>query len=46
MKVMRFSLDHRNALIYDKLVVPWLKRIEKILTPPIGKNLLLIASKQ
>ena len=37
MKVMRFSLDHKNAFFYDKLVVPWLKRIEKILTPPIGK---------
>ncbi len=45
MKVMRFSLNHKNALCYDKLIVPWLKRIEKISAPPIGKNLLLIASK-
>lgn len=45
MKVMRLSLNHKNTLYYDKLIVPWLKRLEKITTPPIGKNLLLIASK-
>ena len=46
MKCMRFSLNHKNALSYDKFVVPWLKIIENILPPPLGKNLLLIASKQ
>jgi len=30
---------------YDKLVVPIMKRVEKILTPPVGKNLVLIGQK-
>lgn len=32
--------------IYDKFVVPVAKLIERIATPPIGKNLLLIAEKK
>ena len=45
MKGMRRGLSSRNTYTYDKFVVPWLKIVEKIITPPLGKNLLLIASK-
>ncbi|MDA0848990.1 MAG: class I SAM-dependent methyltransferase [Verrucomicrobia bacterium] len=45
MKVMRRGLSIRNTLTYDTFVVPWLKIVEKIISPPLGKNLLLTASK-
>jgi len=45
MKVMRRGLSIRNTFTYDTFVVPWLKIVEKIISPPLGKNLLLIASK-
>ncbi|MFO1391449.1 MAG: methyltransferase domain-containing protein [Agitococcus sp.] len=34
-----------NVTLYDKIVVPIAKIIEKIITPPLGKNLILIAKK-
>ena len=34
-----------NVKLYDKLVVPIMSRIEKKLSPPIGKNLLIIGKK-
>ncbi|NPA95962.1 MAG: class I SAM-dependent methyltransferase [Thermodesulfobacteria bacterium] len=34
-----------NVSLYDKLVVPLIKPIERALPPPIGKNLVLVAQK-
>ncbi len=34
-----------NVALYDNLVVPFLRKVEKKFTPPFGKNLLLIAKK-
>ncbi len=31
---------------YDSLVVPLMQRVENIVTPPVGKNVLLIATKR
>lgn len=45
MKVMRQGLSSRNTFTYDTFVVPWLKILEKKISPPLGKNLLLIAYK-
>jgi len=45
MKVMRRGLSSRNTFTYDTFVVPWLKIVEKIISPPLGKNLLLTACK-
>ena len=45
MKVMGHGLSSRNTYAYDTFVVPWLKKVEKIIPPPIGKNLLLITCK-
>ena len=45
MKVMRQGLSCRNTYTYDTFIVPWLKIVEKIISPPLGKNLLLTASK-
>ena len=39
------SLDERSVQAYDKLVVPLLRRFERVVKPPIGKNILLVASK-
>lgn len=45
MKVLNGTLNHKSAFYYDNLVVPWLKTLEKNMSPPFGKNLLLIANK-
>ena len=45
MKVMRQGLSSRNTFTYDTFVVPWLKILEKKISPPLGKNLLLTAYK-
>ena len=45
MKLMRHGLSSRNTYAYDTFVVPWLKIVEKLASPPLGKNLLLTASK-
>ena len=45
MKVMRQGLSSRNTYTYDTFVVPWLKIVEKVIIPPLGKNLLLTAFK-
>lgn len=34
-----------NVSIYDRFVVPVMRKVESIVTPPIGKNILLIARK-
>lgn len=35
----------RSVVLYDNLVVPVMKRLEGLVRPPIGKNLLLVASR-
>ena len=39
------TLIEDKVSLYDTLVVPILRKIEGIITPPIGKNILLIAQK-
>src|ERR1019366_4781409 len=34
-----------DARTYDRFVVPWLSRLESIVPPPIGSNLVVIAKK-
>jgi SAM-dependent methyltransferase len=34
-----------DAKLYDRLVVPWLSRLESVIEPPIGSNLIAIATK-
>lgn len=43
--LMKRTLSGGNVSSYDKFVVPWLRRLEGMVTPPIGKNLFLIAHK-
>ena len=44
-KVFRSGLNPSRVKAYDSLIVPWLCIIEKLIAPPIGKNLLAIATK-
>lgn len=39
------TLSSSNVSAYDKYVIPVMRRLESIVAPPIGKNLLLIAKK-
>jgi SAM-dependent methyltransferase len=41
----RTSIGARDVRLYDRLVVPWLSRIERRVAPPIGQSLIAIASK-
>jgi SAM-dependent methyltransferase len=43
--VLRQSIGRGGVSLYDKLVVPPVRRIEAAIPPPIGKNVLLIARK-
>lgn len=46
--VMRWwggGLNRKGVNAYDRFVVPIMRRVERTLRPPIGKNLLLIARK-
>ena len=45
MKLLNGTLNYKNTACYDRLVIPWLKILEKYISPPLGKNLLLIANK-
>lgn len=39
------SVAPADAKAYDRLVVPWLSRLESVVRPPIGSNLVAIATK-
>ena len=39
------SIAARDAKTYDRLVVPWLSKLESVVEPPIGSNLIAIAAK-
>ena len=41
----RRSIATSDARTYDRLVVPWLSRVESVIEPPIGSNLLAVATK-
>ena len=43
--LLRKGLNNNNTSIYDKIAIPIIRIVENIITPPIGKNLLLIAQK-
>jgi SAM-dependent methyltransferase len=45
-RVLRKSnIAARDAKAYDRLVIPWLSRVESLFPPPIGSNLIAIATK-
>ena len=40
------SIAPADAKAYDSLVVPWISRLEQIVPPPIGSNIIAIATRQ
>lgn len=44
--LLRNSIGSGSVSLYDKLVVPAMRRVERVVTPPIGKNVLLVARKR
>ncbi len=43
--LMRSKQSATKVNLYDKIAIPIVKRLENLITPPIGKNILLIAQK-
>lgn len=43
--LLRNSIGNVRVSLYDKIAVPTMRLIENIVTPPIGKNVLLIGRK-
>ena len=43
--LLKNSISSGSVSLYDRLVVPIMRRLEGLATPPIGKNLLLVAKK-
>lgn len=39
-------MEPEAVRFYDRFCVPWLKRVETLASPPIGKNLLLVAERK
>lgn len=43
--LLKSSITGAKVSLYDRAVVPFMKRMEGLITPPLGKNLLVIAKK-
>lgn len=43
--LLRNSIQGQQVALYDRLVIPIMRLVERLVTPPIGKNLLLVARK-
>ena len=41
----RTTLGRNQVRFYDRWVIPWLSRVEKIIHPPVGQSLFLIARR-
>jgi hypothetical protein len=39
------TLSASDVRLYDRWVVPWVSRIEKVIPPPSGQSLLAIAER-
>lgn len=45
-RLMGRSLAAKEVAAYDRLVVPVMRRVERVVRPPVGKNLLVVARKR
>jgi SAM-dependent methyltransferase len=43
--VGKATISARDVRLYDRLVVPWLLPIERVVVPPIGQSLIAVAAK-
>jgi len=44
--LFKSAISGNSVSLYDKLVIPVMRKLESLIAPPIGKNLLLIAKKE
>jgi hypothetical protein len=44
--LLKNSFNPSSVALYDKIIVPPMRVIEKLLRPPIGKNVLIVAKKK
>ena len=45
MKLLRWSVTSKGAGLYDRFVVPPMRKIESLMPPPLGKNLIVVGRK-
>lgn len=45
MKFLRLPLAPHSVLLYDQMIVPLMQKIESLVHPPIGKNLIVVGRK-
>jgi SAM-dependent methyltransferase len=41
----RRTVSARDAKLYDRWMIPWISRLERVWTPPVGQSLIAIARK-
>lgn len=41
----RRTVSARDARVYDRFVIPWVRALERVWTPPLGQSLIAIARK-
>lgn len=46
MKLMKRQVTGDSAALYDSIVVPIMSRVESLISPPLGKNLVAVARKR
>lgn len=45
-KVLRHdTISRRPMKLYDRLIVPWASRVERLVPPPVGQSLVAVATK-
>ena len=44
-RILKLRLQSGHADLYDRIAVPIVRRIEALVAPPIGKNLLVVAER-
>jgi SAM-dependent methyltransferase len=45
-KLLKRSFSVGSVSLYDRAIIPWMRKVEEVIRPPLGKNLLLIAKNQ
>lgn len=43
--IRKTNIAANDARLYDRLFVPWVSNLESIISPPVGVNLVAIATK-
>ena len=43
--LLKNTMAERSVFLYDSLIVPPMRLLERVVPPPVGKNLLLVAEK-